>query len=265
MNKNIGNFVIPKSNNSFIDENHSDLLLHLSGITEKYSEAKQVDRSEFSTEMGHFCANIENHFNHEEVILQGAGFDQLDEHRVQHRKISMALRQLTVDIQSASDLGEIIEKVTSELVDHELSQDQQYWYLFEEDWKEDELLLRWSKDLETGVAELDTHHVALMNHINRFYLGMIKNNDLKHAGQELKILKLYSHYHFQEEEKVLGEHFHHGHKVNHAKLLSDLGTLIEEINSGKFVLANLSHYMDFWFLNHIKQFDVPAAANLKPC
>jgi len=61
---------MPKSNNSFIDENHSDLLLHLSGITGKYSEAKQVDRSEFSTEMGHFCANIENHFNHEKSFCR---------------------------------------------------------------------------------------------------------------------------------------------------------------------------------------------------
>ena len=78
------------------------------------------------------------------------------------------------------------------------------------------------------------------------------------ACSELKLLCAYSEHHFQEEERLLGERLRLGHKEQHQKLLADLGVVINEIRAGKFKLNNLGGYLDFWLINHIKMYDIPA-------
>ena len=139
--------------------------------------------------------------------------------------------------------------------------DQQYWDLFENNNPGGSNLIVWSDKYETNNSDIDYHHIALMTHINRFYVSSILLDDIEKAVNELKLLTIYSKYHFEQEELSLGTKLREGHKINHEKLIRDLETLIFEIGNGKFKIKNLPDYLTYWFLDHIKEYDIPAFTN----
>ena len=53
----------------------------------------------------------------------------------------------------------------------------------------------------------------------------------------------------------------YGHKANHDSQIDDLGVLIPEIENGKYDLQNIGNYLEYWLINHIKTFDIPALMN----
>lgn len=62
----------PSSGNSFIDDNHSDLLQHLDSIINWSLDSWNSE--EFKSSIRNFIVDLENHFSHEEIILRGAQY-----------------------------------------------------------------------------------------------------------------------------------------------------------------------------------------------
>lgn len=243
------------SGNSFIDDNHIDLLEHIEHLT--YSARDNWDGNEFRAKVKNFIVDLENHFSHEETILEGAQYNDIDAHSLKHRKISMQLRMDNLSLQNHNEAANFLVRLRTELFSHELFEDQNYWYLFdEEDGKE--ILILWTQDLKTGDIETDMHHRALINHINRMHKRFLSTNHIGFAVGELKLVYEYSKFHFSEEEYLLGKKLRPGHKESHQHLLMDLDTFTKEVNAGRVKLHHIGGYLKFWLLNHIKTFDIPA-------
>ena len=103
-------------------------------------------------------------------------------------------------------------------------------------------------------------NTSFMLYINRFYITCVDKEDIDSTISELKILCLYSSYHFEKEEDILGGQLAKHHKINHTKLLRDLETLIVEIENGKFQIKNLPDYLSYWLFDHLREYDIPAFA-----
>jgi hemerythrin len=251
--------IIEPSGNSFIDENHQNLLEHLTEISALISNSFNPDK--FRSIIEDFIINLEHHFSHEETILRGVGYKNLRIHTLQHRTIALELHKHLVGRFSYNETIPLVNKIKKSIFVHELSLDQDYWPYFNDNPSGKVNLITWRPEFETGRAEADRQHQSLINHVNRFYIKVIDSNDIGMACSELKLLSAYSEHHFQEEEQLLGDRLRLGHKEHHQKLLADLGIVINEIRDGKFKLTNLGDYLDFWLLNHIKMYDIPAFAS----
>ena len=145
-----------QSGNSFIDENHDELLDQLEGLTELLRD--NWDFELFSKAFSNFVSNLESHFSHEEMILRGAKFKDLESHKIKHREISLKLL-----IGNLSDFGydgavQLLAKTRSAVFSHELLEDQNYWEIFNDDIGDFDAYASWSVDLETGDKDTDEHH-----------------------------------------------------------------------------------------------------------
>jgi len=247
---------VKPSGNSFIDENHDSLLEHLIELSSIISNNFDPDR--FRLLIEDFTLSIENHFSHEETILRGVGYKNLRAHTIQHRTMALDLHTYLAEDLSKKETAKFMQKMVASVISHEMLMDQDYWSYFDDNPSDKTGLISWQPEFETGNKEADRHHQSLINHVNRFYIKLIDSNDIDIACSELKLLCAYSEHHFQEEERLLGERLRLGHKEQHKKLLDDLGVVIDEIKAGKFKLNNLGGYLDFWLLNHIKMYDIPA-------
>lgn len=247
------------SGNSFIDENHNELLGFLDEITLFLRD--EWDKDLFHSKIQNFIVSLENHYNHEEVILKGAGFENMDAHTLKHRELSMYLRiesLMPIDYDAAINFLSIIR---SRIFSHELYDDQEYWPLFEPETPHTDTPMVWSSEFETGDMYTDKHHKAIINYINRLHQRLEYSSDIKLACNELTNLCAYSEHHFQEEESSLGSKLRPLHKTNHQTLINDLNALIKEVEAGKYKLNNIGDYLKFWFLNHVQTFDIPAFKN----
>ncbi len=234
--------------NRFIDENHHDLLDHLVHL-------EQSDHADFNKAFFQLIRDLETHFQHEEMILRGAGFEQIEEHTLEHRELALELRKLASTATDHADVPHQLELIKAYIFEHELSSDQAYWGLFPEEVPR-EPLLRWTEDLSTGDEDVDLHHQALVRHINRFYVSVGKASDRNHLIRELEILKAYSNYHFSQEEGLFS--LDAAHLAEHRDLLSSLDKLIEKVSEGRYDGSVLRDFFDYWLLQHIRSHDVPA-------
>ncbi len=66
--------------NRFIDHDHHDLVDHLMYL-------EQSDRADHHKAIPRFIRDLETHFRHQEMILQGAGFGQVEAHIPEHREL----------------------------------------------------------------------------------------------------------------------------------------------------------------------------------
>ena len=244
------------SGNSFIDENHGHLLEHLIHLSSLASTNSNLNSFRLIVE--DFITNLEQHFSHEETILKGAGYTNLRAHTMQHRMIALELHKFLAKNFDHDEATLFVQETTSSIIAHEMSSDQDYWPYFNETPSSKTGLISWQQAFETGNKASDTQHQSLINHINRFYLKLIDSNDIEMACTELKLLCAYSKHHFQEEEQLLGDRLRLGHKEHHQKLLADLDIVINKIQAGEFTLNNLGDYLDYWLVNHIKMYDIPA-------
>ena len=168
-----------KSGNSFIDENHEELLEHMDELTLLLRD--NWDRDNFNSSAQDFIVNVENHLSHEEVILKGAKFDDLDEHIIKHRELAVSLRMGSLAVYTRDEAIQFMANVRIQVFAHELMEDQKYWPLFESANAAADNLINWSSEFETGDLETDKHHKALVNYINRIHRMLADSSDIKLA------------------------------------------------------------------------------------
>lgn len=244
------------SGNSFIDDNHYSLLTTIDEITILLRDG--WSKEEFAVRVKNFITDMERHFSHEELILKAARYTEMDSHILKHRELLMRLRMDGYAILNYDAALQFIMSLRTLFFSHELFEDQKYWFLFEQEDSAQDQLIFWSKELETGDLEIDKHHKAIINHLNRFHRRMSDSPDIDFACKDLKQIYEYSKFHFKEEEVFLGKKILPGHKENHESLLADLNVVIDEVRSGKSNIENIGGYLKFWLINHIKNFDIPS-------
>lgn len=242
------------SGNSFIDENHENLLDHMEAVTNLLRDDWDVDV--FNSRIRDFIVDLEDHFSHEEIVLKGAKFEGLDSHSDKHREISMRLRMESVNRLDYDDAVHFLAKARSRILRHVQIEDREYWPVFEPKNSDTALLISWSRELETGDLETDRQHKVFINCINRFHQKFATSSDFDYASKDLRALREYSEYHFSEEERILRERLGPGHMANHENLLADLDVLINEVKAGKYKLKNVGDYLKYWLLNHVQIFDI---------
>ena len=247
---------LESSGNSFIDSNHEGLLKLLDALTPVVRD--NWDEEVFSSGVRSLIASMENHFSHEETVLKGAQYHNLEEHAVKHRELSMELRMLGLGISGVEDAVGFLGKARTKILSHELFEDQGYWPLFADEEGDEVTLIVWSTDYETGDTETDKHHKALINFINRLHNKLTSSVSRESVCSELKSLYSYSEFHFRDEEVKFGMDARSGHRIDHETLLRDLSLLIEEIGSGVQDVRQVGEYLKYWILNHIQTFDIPS-------
>jgi len=251
-----------RSGNPFIDDNHQDLLLLIADL------AKAVRRrllgeggnwQDIQVSANNYIQALERHFDHEELILNGANYGKTVEHSAKHRGISHRLRALASEDFTKETALYFVASARTKVFSHELIEDQDYWMLFEEEDTSHRPLIDWSKTIETGDQEVDAHHQALIKFINRLHLRVSSVPDRNLLSEELEGLYAYSDLHFSEEEKVfetlISAKDRSLHESDHQHLLGSLRTVINQTKSGDYNIDSIGSYLKYWFLNHLMTFD----------
>ena len=120
-------------------------------------------------------------------------------------------------------------------------------------------LIRWTKEFEVGIPEVDDEHHHLVELINGLHDVMQMGAD---CVQVVELLgEIYSEIaaHFAAEEELMQESGYGGfaeHKEDHETLLLDLRDIMDEVNDdGSFDAAQLSNDLNRWFSDHFRTHD----------
>lgn len=252
----VGGLTIEKSGDNFIDQNHSSLLDGLQNLEDRLKP--DFDLEVFVSSVDDFVCALENHFLHEETVLRAIKFPRQDEHTIRHRTIALGLRNAAIAMDSYETALDLLLGVRSDILNHEMIYDQEYWFLLEPAPKHDDLLIVWGPEYETGNSKVDAHHRALVAHLNKYHTIFFDSASRTRACSELRSLHAYSKLHFQVEHKEIGSRFTKAHANQHEKLLNGLDKIIADVSSGEMDIGSVSSYLKYWFINHLKNFDIPA-------
>lgn len=118
-------------------------------------------------------------------------------------------------------------------------------------------VIEWSDSLSTRVAEVDKQHQQLIHIINELRAAGPKGGEA--MRRIMKELTDYTVFHFGFEEKMLSDNGYPEypeHKRAHDKLVTQVGQLNEEVQSGKAsVTVDLFKFLRSWLNNHIRGTD----------
>ncbi len=253
------------SGNSFLDEGHQSLMHLINTLADDVRlgvEKNQQSWQDIQARATHYIKALEEHFQHEELILKGADFELVVEHIKKHRDTIDYLHRLAAQTFTKQSALYFVASARSRVFAHELLEDQDYWSLFEDQETAGEPLIFWSPRIETGKAEVDTHHRALVNFINRLHARATVDADPTALANELEGLYAYAEFHFTQEQAAFEHHLSPEkkalHAADHQHLLADLRTVIGETSAGTYSAAGVGGYLKYWFLNHLMAFDKPA-------
>ncbi|MGC3998096.1 MAG: bacteriohemerythrin [Anaeromyxobacter sp.] len=117
-------------------------------------------------------------------------------------------------------------------------------------------LINWKPQLSVGVKLFDDQHKVLIGMINDLHAALAggKGNDV--MGPILTGLAEYTQTHFAEEEQLLAKHGYPGlavHKIEHRKLLDQVGALQQKHKSGNTMISvEVMHFLRDWLSTHIQ-------------
>ena len=126
-----------------------------------------------------------------------------------------------------------------------------------------------SKDMEVGIAKIDTQHKELIDRLNSVVSMGVKAVSKDETQKTLDLLGDYIVKHFSDEEvlqKQSGYEKHEWHKEQHKHFVNEFNKLKGEFaangNSPKFTL-DLNNLIIGWIVRHIKSVDVELGKFLK--
>ena len=127
-------------------------------------------------------------------------------------------------------------------------------------------ILVWSDDYSINVAEIDTQHKKLLEHVNKLHAGVEAQIDKQDLHQLVEDLYEYTSFHFASEEKLMKQYGMDQidtHHEEHTLLLKQLNHICNAISDGK----RPTFYSEYdvsndWFLAHIMGFDKTMGAFL---
>jgi hemerythrin len=114
--------------------------------------------------------------------------------------------------------------------------------------------LHWTKDLDTGIDDIDKQHRRIVDYINEL-------NEANDAGElaatEHVLNKLvdYARNHFTAEEELLKKAdypYLKAHKRLHEMFIKRIAEFQHRVSSGENVIPELHSMLKTWLVNHIK-------------
>lgn len=124
--------------------------------------------------------------------------------------------------------------------------------------KQDDILVHWSDDLNTGIKEIDDQHQTLARIANRIHQAIKQGEKQTHIDDLMGQLANYISIHFSVEEslmRTLNYPDYAAHKKSHEALLDQCLGIKMGIRSGKVTLSELLEFLGPWFANHIQTAD----------
>ena len=123
----------------------------------------------------------------------------------------------------------------------------------------------WSKDLETGNAQIDAEHQQLIQATNRLLEACAAGKGQQELQATMDFLREYTITHFLHEETLQLDHNYPGypsHKRLHEtflKTVEDLSVRLYAQGPTPDLVAEINKRLASWLLNHIKTEDVKVA------
>lgn len=129
--------------------------------------------------------------------------------------------------------------------------------------------IQWTKDLETGIADIDTQHQELIERFNRLLGACVQQKGTDEVVQYLTFLLEYVAYHFAAEERDMHDQAYPGlkaHEEEHEQFKREINAHAAELRaggaSGDIVQAALWSSAE-WLLKHVKGTDRAMAEFLR--
>jgi hemerythrin len=124
--------------------------------------------------------------------------------------------------------------------------------------------IEWDNKYSVGSALMDQHHHQLFDILNRLHESMKLGHGEEVIGDILKELVDYTHYHFNEEEKLMqrvGYPHLEEHKKIHEAFKGQLTKFADEVAEGLaiFVATQVLNVGVDWLQNHILKADADYA------
>lgn len=123
----------------------------------------------------------------------------------------------------------------------------------------------WSKDLHTGIEEIDNQHKRIVEYINDLEDAIAKAN-LTFVGKVLDELVDYTLSHFAFEESLQNEAGYKmakPHKAIHDMFTKRVGDFQIRHRAGENVATELHDMLATWLVHHIKRDDMAYVAEVK--
>lgn len=126
----------------------------------------------------------------------------------------------------------------------------------------------WSKQFETGIAEVDEQHLKLVELINRFadQVASGKSDDAT-LDAIMGELGEYASFHFSEEEELMEDrnldrmHVEH-HQTQHNRFVDQLSEMWEKRDSAAHSARVLGEFLSSWLATHILEEDQSMARQM---
>jgi hemerythrin-like metal-binding protein len=128
-------------------------------------------------------------------------------------------------------------------------------------------MIKWSKELETGIQRVDFQHQVLILAIQDLANATESSSaDAKTIlTTNLNSLKEYTITHFTDEEDIMNTHqyeFFPDHLKLHQHFKSRILSYIDRCNAGEVVLQELVTFLSDWLVHHIEGDDMKMAKAL---
>lgn len=127
----------------------------------------------------------------------------------------------------------------------------------------------WTKDLETGNAQIDREHQELIRALNDLFAACSVGNGRSELSRTLDFLEQYTRTHFQHEETLQIQSRYPdyaAHKKLHegfVKTVSQLSAKLKAEGPTIQLVGEINQQLGNWLVNHIKKEDVKVARHIQ--
>lgn len=120
--------------------------------------------------------------------------------------------------------------------------------------------------MNLGIAIMDAQHLSMANYIQGILDAMKEGDQSAGLRKRISLLLDLCRLNHQTEEDLMQEHGLPGmeeHRADHQKQVKALEKLFAKLNLGKQELTKLSHDINEWLMEHIREFDTVLAEQLR--
>ncbi|MBN2825561.1 MAG: hemerythrin family protein [Campylobacterales bacterium] len=124
--------------------------------------------------------------------------------------------------------------------------------------------IKWSKEYETGIEEIDEQHHILVNTLNSANKLLSKEYSLENLQNITKDLLSYALYHFESEEELMQEYNYEeahpndyqSHMTQHRDFSAKVVEVRNSLKAGNLIEKDeLISFLLNWLINHINKTD----------
>ena len=127
--------------------------------------------------------------------------------------------------------------------------------------------ISWNKDLELGIAVVDSQHKMLVDMINELHDSFLEGKSFEKMGDILTGLLFYSQTHFATEEELFDKHGYpekRAHISEHNEFIMKISSKVDKMKKGESVLSvDIARYLRDWLINHVMISDKKFAPYIK--